>query len=141
MIFGIKVTKSFIFSLIVALITVLWPMPQVGTSSGAFRVLVVEDRKAEASLPPAMSATLTAKEIRDYLKAHCAAEDGLPGYRFLDQDDELTAEPQWVKDLAGKGQGKKRPTWMLYKGTRVTTVERPADTKAALSALEKVGGK
>jgi hypothetical protein len=77
------------------------PTPSVQPIAGeGFRVLIIEDERLRAKLPPSQLSILESKEVRDYLKAKCAKDDSDDGkaYRIWSKDIDPSAESKSWQD-------------------------------------------
>lgn len=117
------------------------PVPPAPVVNQKLFVVGTYDEKALRDMPPAQEAIRTAKEVQEYLKGHCAVDNGNPAYRLFAQDVDVTNEPQWVKDLMTVAQKEKQPVFAV-KTAKNTVVQPWADTVPnEITELQKLGGK
>lgn len=120
------------------------PKPSVQPIAGnGFRVLIVEDEKNRAKLPPSQLSVLESKVIRDYLKEKCAKDDSDDGkaYRIWPNNIDPSAEHKSWQD-AYKRPMKSYPWIIISDGTKKTGFEGPLpkNVEETLNLLKKYGG-
>jgi hypothetical protein len=92
-------------------------------------------------LPPAQSAVLFSKKVRDYLDAKCArgADGRTPEYRIWDQDIDTTAAGA-LWQAAMKRERKSLPWLVVSTGKSGYEGPLPATVDETLALLKKYGG-
>ena len=80
------------------------------------RVLILEDVGSRSKLPPKQLQVLTAKSVRDYLKAHCFRDPltGTPEFRIFDSKTNLSGS--W-KEMVDKNKFKSLPWVYVTNGS------------------------
>ena len=106
---------------------------------GPLSVLVVYEQEDLDNYPPGQPAILTSKPVRDYLAAKCAKENGVPTFRFLDKDADISNLMPGLKAWFEQAKSRKLPTIILSNGRDVFQGDLPVDPAAMLELLKKYG--
>ncbi len=111
------------------------PTPEPTPTPTKVRVLFLYDADSLASMPESQRKMLSGG-LRDWLAANCIQYDGLPEWRCWDTSLPC-AEPRW-QPLSDAGDGQPGIVIQAGDGGKITRVDLPGDTKAAITELDKV---
>ena len=129
------------------------PLPTINTKSVTvpdkkivthdFRCLIIEDVDARSSLPKSQLAMLTGKNVRDFLKSHCAKDaKGNPQFRIVDKPRDNKPSPLtgvWA-EMQNKSTVNEYPQLILQNGESYLSRLLPIDWAELQSDLEKYAG-
>lgn len=114
------------------------PQPPAPIPAEGFRVLIVEDVKGRVKLPPAQSAILFDKKIRDFLQSKCVlgTDSKTREWRIWDAGVDASAESKLWQD-ALKRKHDSLPWIVISDGKTGFEGPLPADVDATLALLKK----
>lgn len=123
-----------------------FPDPSPDPVEGKIHVLLIYESTPNqpGSLSREQEGIPTAAKIIEYLKEHCADEDGQPAYRFLDPDADVDGLPQDWQEVFARGlrTGKGKFPWLIVASDQGGSYEGPLpdDLEGTLEMLKRYGG-
>lgn len=115
------------------------PTPVPPIPGDGFRVLVVYESADVSKYPADQAWIFTSAMVRNYLDAKCAKVDGVPEYRFLDQNANLqNASPVWQQAMLVKRDS--LPWVVIASGKDTYSGPLPKSVDDFLTLLRKYGG-
>lgn len=120
------------------------PQPPTPLPTGKLWVLIVDDPLQHAKLPQAQVNALTAKSVRDLLKAKCAVdESGSFAFRVAAPGETFAKDTKLWQEAAAKLKGKELavPYWMIgSEATGQAIIEPfPKDAESVITRLNEMG--
>ncbi|MFZ5831271.1 MAG: hypothetical protein ACOY3P_14360 [Planctomycetota bacterium] len=117
------------------------PDPKPDPKPSKLRALWLYEGDDLDDMPTAQSAIITSAAVRDYLEKHCEVDSGLPAFRFLHDDADVSRLPDDWQAVFNHANGQKMPWVVLAAGGKyVYEGPWPATVDAALELLKKYGG-
>lgn len=110
--------------------------PAGGSGVDGLRVLIVEEKDDRQELPSAQLAILTSQTIREWCDENCTTLGGAPAVRVFDQDEDLSMDDPFWKELMLRKRGKL--PWIYVVGGKGKQVDQalPKDVESTLELLE-----
>lgn len=115
------------------------PVPPIPIPGEGLRVLVVYETADVSAYPASQAAIFTSAMVRNYLDAKCAKADGVPEFRFLDQNANMqNASPVWQQAMLVKRDS--LPWVVIANGKNTFSGPLPKSVDDMLTLLRKYGG-
>lgn len=112
-------------------------------SDSDFHAVIFEESADRSSLKPEqLEAILSTADgsVRDYCVKHAVQVNGVPDFRVLDKDTDLSKDTAGVQ-AAGKVPRKSVPWLVVGKGRKWKSVPLPETKAEQLAILTSIGGK
>ncbi len=116
------------------------PVPPIPVPTGDLRVLFVYE--SSGTMTRGQLNVWNSTSLRIIMNASAVKENGLPGYRFWDKDQDVSRESETWRTMWEKSKPfDKLPMVVIFKGTTGTAAPLPETESEMLELLKKYGGK
>lgn len=103
------------------------------------QVVIIEDPAERANIPASQIAIMDGAELRDYCKTHCTITDGTPDKRVLSVRQDISGQPEWVKQAFAEPRTSV-PLLVILTPTKKISGPLPKTIEETMTEIKKYGG-
>lgn len=107
----------------------------IDIESDGLHVLIAEETADRDQLSPQQVAIFNSVLVRQWTDKHCAEIDGVPAFRILDFDDELTRTDAIWQEMLDAADGEL--SLVIVKGNDAKVMSLPRDVESMIKTLDE----